>query len=224
MRNWEHSLGEKVQKSVQNCVISVQKSYFLTKFFWGQAPRPQLERGMAPPQTPPLRSSNYPPTFQQSPTPLVGAPWRPGMWPRRPWVGPVNQCYAASHRRCCRSTLRCHYFPFHAPNNKLIPMTTIIRKEISVRSAMDIHNYYFAVMKVCFFTNHLTSLYLNVVLTLVIKPGAFQPSNENYRAITKRYILSNDLIPCSTIRQSNMVLAKCCKNTNHRQRSSAALL
>ena len=66
MRNWEHSLGEKVQKSVQNCVISVQKSYFLTKFFWGQAPRPPLERGIAPL----LRSSNYPPTFQQAPTPL----------------------------------------------------------------------------------------------------------------------------------------------------------
>jgi len=25
--------------------------------------------------------------------------------------GPVNQCYTASHRRCCRSALRCHYFP-----------------------------------------------------------------------------------------------------------------
>jgi len=71
MKNWEHSLGEKVQKYVQNCVISVQKSYFFTKFFWGQAPRPQLERGIAPPQTPPLRSSNYPPTFQQAPTPLA---------------------------------------------------------------------------------------------------------------------------------------------------------
>ena len=74
MRNWEHSLGEKVQKSVQNCVISVQKSYFFTKIFWGQAPRlppdPQLERGIAPPQTLPIRSSNYPPTFQQAPTPL----------------------------------------------------------------------------------------------------------------------------------------------------------
>jgi len=35
VRNWEHSLGEKVQKSVQNCVISVQKAIFLTKFFWG---------------------------------------------------------------------------------------------------------------------------------------------------------------------------------------------
>ena len=56
MRNLEHSLGEKVQKSVQNCVISVQKNYFLTKFL-----DPQLERGIAPPQTPPLPSSNYPP-------------------------------------------------------------------------------------------------------------------------------------------------------------------
>ena len=60
-----------MQKSVQNCVISVQKSYFLTKFFWGKPPDPQLERGIAPPQTPPLRSSNYPPTFQQAPTPLT---------------------------------------------------------------------------------------------------------------------------------------------------------
>jgi len=32
---------------------------------------PQLERGIAPPQIPPLRSSNYPPpTFQQALTPL----------------------------------------------------------------------------------------------------------------------------------------------------------
>ena len=71
MRNWEHSLGEKVQKSVQNCVISVQKSYFLTKFFWGQAPRLPTGEGHSPSQTPPLPSSNYPPpTFQQAPTPL----------------------------------------------------------------------------------------------------------------------------------------------------------
>ena len=58
MRNWEHSLGEKVQKSVQNCVISVQKKLLFNKIF---PPDPQLERGIAPPQTPPLRSSNYPP-------------------------------------------------------------------------------------------------------------------------------------------------------------------
>jgi len=60
-----------VQKSVQNCVISVQNATFLTKLFWGQAPRPPTGDGTAPP----LRSSNYPPTFHQAPTPLVVAGW-----------------------------------------------------------------------------------------------------------------------------------------------------
>ena len=42
------------------------------------------------------------------------ARWRsPASWDvaAAPLSGPVNQCYAASHRRCCRSALRCHYFP-----------------------------------------------------------------------------------------------------------------
>ena len=64
MRNCKHSLGEKVQKSVQNCVISVQKKLlFNKKFYGGKPPDSQLERGIAPPQTPPLRSSKYPPHF-----------------------------------------------------------------------------------------------------------------------------------------------------------------
>jgi len=42
------------------------------------------------------------------------ARWRsPVSWDvaAAPLSGPVNQCYSASHRRCCRSALRCHYFP-----------------------------------------------------------------------------------------------------------------
>ena len=65
MRNWEHSLGEKVQKSVQNCVISVQKSYFLTKFF-----RPPTGEGHSPSPEPlprplPFALLTIPPLFSR---------------------------------------------------------------------------------------------------------------------------------------------------------------
>ena len=42
------------------------------------------------------------------------ARWRsPASWDvaAAPVSGPVNQCYTVSHRRCCRSALRYHYFP-----------------------------------------------------------------------------------------------------------------
>ena len=54
MRNWEHSLGEQVQKSVQNCVISVQKKL-----------DPQLRRGTAPPHTLPFALLTTPPLFSK---------------------------------------------------------------------------------------------------------------------------------------------------------------
>ena len=66
----------KIQKAVDvinnttKCQYSLQTCAKLF-FFWGQAPRPPTGEGRAPPQTPPLQSSQYlSPTFNLTPTPL----------------------------------------------------------------------------------------------------------------------------------------------------------
>jgi len=65
MRNWERSLGQKVQKICSELRNFSAKKLLFKKISGGKPPDPQLERGIAPPQTPPLRSSNYPPLFSR---------------------------------------------------------------------------------------------------------------------------------------------------------------